>query len=84
MMAKKDSNMKNAYFETGGYVVEITAEQETPHNPLIFIEMFEEGRGLLSINIATDPKSLRKIAGQFLKAADRSERKIQEFQQEKF
>jgi len=38
--------------------------------------MFEEGRGLLSINIATDPKSLRKIAGQFLKAADRSERKI--------
>ena len=83
-MTEKDSKVDIANFETGGYVVGISAELETPHNPLIFIEMFEEGRGLLSINIATDPKSLREIAGKFIQAANRSEKKIQEYWEEKF
>lgn len=80
---QKSATVKVGEFSTGGFSIGIKAELETPHNPLIFLEILEESRGLMAMNLVFDPKSLRKIGRKLLKAADASEREIQKYWEER-
>ncbi len=75
--------VKVADFSAGGFSIGMKAELETPHNPLIFLELLEEASGLVAVHLVFDPKSLRKIGRKFLKAADASDREIQKYWEER-
>lgn len=76
---KESSTVKLSDFSVEGFIVEMKAELETPHNPLIFLNILEESRGLVAVNLVFDPQSLRKIGWKLLRAADASEKKIEKY-----
>ncbi len=76
---QNDTYVKIGEFEGGGLIMGTSANIETPHNPLVCVEILEEARGFVAINFSANPKTIRKIAKKLMKTADISEKKIQEY-----
>ncbi len=81
----KDTLQNISVLEIDDLAVSLSANLEEPHNPLVNVEMIQGGEKqiFLSTGLSVPPKTLRKIAGKFMQAANVAEKKIQEYWEEK-